>query len=72
MPNDLTNKKHINIYLFSQKLQEDASVMNHLSIFREIISDLFSIEVKYEDEHLSFLTLVSLPSSFTIFRDTIL
>jgi hypothetical protein len=72
MSNDLTNKKHVNIYLFSHKLQEDASVMNHISIFREITSDLLLIEVKYEDEHLAFLMLVSFPSSFTIFGDTIL
>jgi hypothetical protein len=57
--------------LFQHKLQEGQSVMNHLSIFRDIISDLLSIEVKYEDEDLALLLLVSLPSSFTNFRDTI-
>jgi hypothetical protein len=57
--------------LFSHKLQEGAPVMNHLSIFREIISDLVSMEVNYEDEDLALLLLVLLPSSFTIFCDTI-
>jgi hypothetical protein len=45
--------------------------MNHLSIFREIVSDLLSMEVKYEDEDLALLLLVSLPSSFMNFCDTI-
>jgi hypothetical protein len=46
-------------------------VLHHLSIFREIVSDLLSMEVKYEDEDLALLLLVSLPSSFTNFCDTI-
>jgi hypothetical protein len=45
--------------------------MNHLSIFGEIVSDLLSMEVKYEDEDLALLLLVSLPSSFTNFCDAI-
>jgi hypothetical protein len=57
--------------LFSHKLQEGVPVMNHLSIFREIISDLVSLKANYEDEDLALLLLVSLPSSFTNFRDTI-
>jgi hypothetical protein len=52
-------------------LQEGSSVMNHLSIFRKIVSDLLSMKVKYEDEDLALLLLVSLLSSFTNFRDTI-
>jgi hypothetical protein len=46
-------------------------VLNHLSIFREIVSNLLSMEVKYEDKDLVLLLLVSLPSSFTNYRDTI-
>jgi hypothetical protein len=45
--------------------------MNHLSIFRKIVSDLLSMQVKYDDEDLALLLLVSLPSSFTNFHDTI-
>jgi hypothetical protein len=45
---------------FSHKLQEGTSVMNHISIFREILSDLLSMEVKHEDEDLALLLLVSL------------
>jgi hypothetical protein len=34
--------------------------MNHISIFREIVSDLVSMEVNYEDEDPALLLLVSL------------
>jgi hypothetical protein len=71
MSKDLTSRLHVKMKLFSHKLQEGAPVMKHLSIFREIVSDLVSIEVSYEDEDLALLLLVSLPSSFTNFRDTI-
>ena len=47
---DLTNEMHMKMKLFTHKLQEGGSVMNHLSIFKEIIADLGSMEVKYEDE----------------------
>jgi hypothetical protein len=71
MSKDLTSRLHVKMKLFSHKLQEGAPVMNHLSISREIVSDLLCMEVKYEDEDLALLLLVSLPSSFTNFRDTI-
>jgi hypothetical protein len=71
MSKDLTSRLHVKMKLFSHELQEGASVINHLSIFREIISDLLFMEVKYEDEDLALLLLVSLPSSFTNFCDTI-
>ena len=45
--------------------------MNHISVFKEIVSDLQSMEVKYDDEDLALLLLCSLPSSYTHFRDTI-
>ncbi|KAK1632906.1 hypothetical protein QYE76_007221 [Lolium multiflorum] len=35
--------------LFSHKLQEGASMMNHLSIFKEIVSDLLSMEVNRDE-----------------------
>jgi hypothetical protein len=71
MSKDLISRLHMKMKLFSHKLQEGAPVKNHLSIFREIISDLLSMEVKYEDEDLALLLLVPLPSSFTNLRDTI-
>ena len=47
------------IKLFSHKLQEGGSVMNHVSVFKELVSDLASMEVKYADEDLALLLLVS-------------
>jgi len=72
MSKDLTSKMHVKMKLFTHKLQEGGSVMNHLSIFKEIVADLVSMEVKYDDEDLALLLLCSLPTSFANFRDTIL
>ena len=72
MLKDLTSKIHVNMKLFMHKMQEGGSVMNHLSIFKEIAADLLSTEVKYYDENLALLLLCSLPGSFTNSRDSIL
>ncbi|CAD6269351.1 unnamed protein product [Miscanthus lutarioriparius] len=72
MSKDLTSKMHVKMKLFTHKLQEGGSMMNHLSIFKETVDDLVSMEVKYDDEDLALLLLCSLPSSFVNFRDTIL
>ena len=50
MSKDLTSKMHVKMKLFTHKLQEGGSMMNHLSVFKEIVSDLQAMEVKYEDE----------------------
>ncbi|KAK1647886.1 hypothetical protein QYE76_065691 [Lolium multiflorum] len=49
MSKDLTSKMHVKMKLFSHKLQEGASMMNHLSIFKEIVSDLLSMEVNRDE-----------------------
>uniref|UniRef100_I1NVI3 Retrovirus-related Pol polyprotein from transposon TNT 1-94 n=1 Tax=Oryza glaberrima TaxID=4538 RepID=I1NVI3_ORYGL len=72
MSKDLTSKMHIKMKLFSHKLQESGSVLNHISVFKEIVADLVSMEVQFDDEDLGFLLLCSLPSSYANFRDTIL
>ncbi|CAD6246447.1 unnamed protein product [Miscanthus lutarioriparius] len=69
---DLISKMHVKMKLFTHKLQEGGSVMNHLSIFKEIVTNLVSMEVKYDDEDLALLLLCSLLTSFANFRDTIL
>jgi len=72
MSKDLTSKMHMKLKLYTHKLQEGGSVLNHLSVFKEIVSDLQSMEVDYDDEDLALIFLCSLPSSFTNFRDTLL
>ena len=72
MSKDLTSKMHLKMKLYTHKLQEGGSVINHLSVFKEIVSDLQSMEVDYDDEDLCLILLCSLPSSFSNFRDTLL
>ena len=48
------------------------SIESHLTVFKEIISDLEAMEVKYDDENLTLIFLCSLPTSCSTFRDTIL
>ena len=43
---DLTSKIHVKMKLFTHKLEGGGSVMNHLSIFKEIVADLVSMKVK--------------------------
>jgi hypothetical protein len=54
------------------KLQVGGSVLIHLSIFKEIVSDLPAMEVDYDDKDLRLILLCSLPSFFANFRDTLL
>nr|AAR87163.1 putative polyprotein [Oryza sativa Japonica Group]AAU89150.1 integrase core domain containing protein [Oryza sativa Japonica Group]ABF98081.1 retrotransposon protein, putative, Ty1-copia subclass [Oryza sativa Japonica Group] len=72
MSKDLTSKMHIKMKLFSHKLHESGSVLNHISVFKEIVADLVSMEVQFDDEDLGLLLLCSLPSSYANFRHTIL
>ncbi|CAD6202432.1 unnamed protein product [Miscanthus lutarioriparius] len=72
MSKDLTSKMHLKMKLYTHKLQEGGSVINHLSVFKEIVSNLQSMEVDYDDEDLALILLCSLPSSFSNFRDTLL
>src|SRR5207244_7709898 len=72
MSNDLTSKMHVKMKLFSHKLQEGGSLLNHLSTFKEIVFDLKTMEVKFDDEDLALILLCSLPLSYLNFRDTIL
>src|SRR5207244_2331918 len=72
MSKDLTSKIHVKMKLFSHKLQEGGSLLNHLSTFKEIVSNIKAMEVKFDDEDLAPILLCSLPPSYSNFRDTIL
>jgi hypothetical protein len=67
MSKDLTSKMHMKMKLFMHKLKEGGSVLSHVSSFKEIVADLQSMEVSYDDEDLGILLLCSLPSSFVNF-----
>ena len=72
MTKSLTSKLHLKQRLYSHRMSEGTSLENHLTVFKEIVSDLESMEVKYDEEDLGLILLCSLPTSFATFRDTIL
>ncbi|KAG8473613.1 hypothetical protein CXB51_036044 [Gossypium anomalum] len=51
---------------------ESTSAHEHLTLFKEILSNLEAIEVQYDKEDLGLILLCSLPLSYSTFRDTIL
>ena len=63
----LTSKMHINMKLFTHKLHEGGSVLTHISVFKDIVADLLSMEVEFDDEDPTLLLLCSLHASFEIF-----
>ena len=67
MTKSLTSKLHLKQRLYSHRNAEGMSLEEHLTTFKEIVADLETLEVKYEED-----LLRSLPNSYTTFRDTIL
>ncbi|KAG8503196.1 hypothetical protein CXB51_001204 [Gossypium anomalum] len=67
-----TSKLHMKHRLYAYRLEECASVHEHLTVFKEILSNLEAIEVQYDKEDLGLILLCSLPPSYSTFRDTIL
>ena len=53
-------------------MAESTSLEEHLTTFKEIVTDLETLEVKYEEEDLGLMLLCSLPNSYVTFKDTIL
>ncbi|KAG8480001.1 hypothetical protein CXB51_025036 [Gossypium anomalum] len=58
--------------LYAHRLEEGASVHEHLTVFKKIFSNLEAMEVQYDKEDLGLILLCSLPPSYSTFRDTIL
>ncbi|KAG8496765.1 hypothetical protein CXB51_007998 [Gossypium anomalum] len=72
MSKTLTSKLHMKLRLYAHRLEEGASVYEHLIVFKEIFSNLEAMEVQYDKEDLGLILLCSLPPPYSIFRDTIL
>ncbi|KAG8489027.1 hypothetical protein CXB51_017119 [Gossypium anomalum] len=75
MPSTLTDeekKRKDRKRLYAHRLEEGASVHEHLTVFKEILSNLEAMEVQYDKEDLGLILLCSLPPSYSTFRDTIL
>ncbi|KAG8473056.1 hypothetical protein CXB51_034969 [Gossypium anomalum] len=68
----LTSKLHMKQRLYAHRLEEGASVHEHLTVFKEILSNLEAIEVQYDKEDLGLILLCSLPLSYLTFRAAIL
>ncbi|KAG8498263.1 hypothetical protein CXB51_007025 [Gossypium anomalum] len=72
MSKTLTSKLHMKQRLYAHHLEEGASVHEHLTVLKEILSNLEAIEVQYDKEDLGLILLCLLPPSYLTFRDTIL
>ncbi|KAG8496686.1 hypothetical protein CXB51_007936 [Gossypium anomalum] len=72
MSKTLTSKLHMKQRLYAHRLEEGASVHEHLTVFKEILSNLEAMKVQYDKEDLELILLCSLPLSYSTFRDTIL
>ena len=58
--------------LYSHIMVEGMSLEEHLTTFKEIVADLKTLEVKYEEQDLGLMLLCSLPNSYANFRDMVL
>ena len=53
-------------------MMEGTSLKEHLTTFKEIVADLETLEVRFEEEDVGLMLLCLLPNSYANFRDTIL
>ena len=51
---------------------EGMSLEDYLTVFKEIVSSLETMEVKYDENDLGLILLCSLPSLYATFRNIIL
>ena len=57
-----TSMLHLKQQLYSHHMAEGTSIEEHLTTFKEIVTDLETLEVKYEEEDLRLMLLCSLPN----------
>ena len=58
--------------VFAQYMEKGMYLEEHLTTFKEIVADMETLEVKYEEEDLRLMLVCSLPNSYANFKDTIL
>ncbi|KAG8491329.1 hypothetical protein CXB51_014498 [Gossypium anomalum] len=58
--------------LYAHHLEEGTYVHEHLTVFKEILSNLKAMKVQHDKEYLGLILLCSLPRSYSTFRDIIL
>ena len=72
MSKSLTSKLHLKQKLFMLKMSEGVDLRQHINIFKQIISDLLRIDVKFEDEDKTMMLLTSLLASYEYLVTTLL
>lgn len=57
--------------LVFSSLKKGGSLEDYVSVFKKIVADLETMEVKYDEEESGLILLCSLSPSYVTFRDTI-
>jgi hypothetical protein len=72
MSKSLTNKLHLKQKFYGLKMTEGADLRQHINTFKQIISDMLRIDIKFEDEDKAMMLLTSLPTSYEHLVTTLL
>ena len=62
MMKSLTSKLHLKQGLYSHRIAKGTSLEEHITTFEEIVANLETLEVKYEEEDLELMLLCSFPN----------
>lgn len=68
----LSNKLFLKEELYSLKIEEGASMMEHVSVFNRCIVDLQRLDEIYKSEHNFVMLLTSMPPSYKHFHMTLM
>ena len=72
MAKNLSNKLYLKKELYSLRMSESTDMLQHLSKFNSLISQLLQFKVTFDDEDKAILLLASLPSSYENLMTTLL
>uniref|UniRef100_A0A2N9J203 Integrase catalytic domain-containing protein n=1 Tax=Fagus sylvatica TaxID=28930 RepID=A0A2N9J203_FAGSY len=72
MSKSLMNKLHLKQKLYGLKMTEGVDLRQHINTFKQIISDMLRIDIKFEDEDKAMMLLTSLPASYEHLVTTLL
>ena len=64
MPKSLTNKLLLKKKLYGLKMAEGSALDQHINVFKQIISDLNRVDVKFEEEDMTLILVNSLLESY--------
>jgi hypothetical protein len=64
MSKSLTNKLHLKQKLYGLKMIESADLRQHINTFKQIITDMLQIDIKFEDKDKAMMLLTSIPASY--------